>query len=566
MKERFRKDKTFRRNVIIIGIILFILIVASCYTLFIQPNLSQETYVYKEETVARGDLILGIMESGSVELGQSSIMYELNLDTEEDDEEESDDEDDEEEEIIKYLEIEEAYVVSGQRIKEGEALFKLTEESVKAVRRKLSAAQAEAQIALSEAQTDYNISILSAKSTYDSSITAGNRAETDYQASLSRSMENVSSLEAEIKVLELEIIQAQEMLSDEEFLTSYSDARTAYTQAKNKYEETDLHNSTAYIANLTDFQSAETALKQIEEEIEGYQDTITGNQTEIEELLVKIETAKANQILDNQEAENTYENVKLERELAEDIYQYTLDSLSDSVTTAQSDYEELTKQLTAFEAFVGEDNKIYSDGAGLALSVNYSAGDDLVNTGAMLTYVKENEYTVSIDVSEEDVAAIEVGDQVDVVFGAYPEDTYQGTIISITTSAASEYASTISYPVTIQVEGDTSLLYGGMTADVTFVTESVTDVLYVSRRAVFEENGKSYVYRQTANGGREQAEVETGFSDSANVEIKSGLEEGDVIYIKSTMNINADEETTETESSEKENSEKENPEPGGRPQ
>ena len=69
MKEKWKKDKKFRRNCILAGLALVVLLGASVYTLFIQPNLSTETYVYKEETVVRGDLILGIMESGSLSLG-----------------------------------------------------------------------------------------------------------------------------------------------------------------------------------------------------------------------------------------------------------------------------------------------------------------------------------------------------------------------------------------------------------------------------------------------------------------------------------------------------------------
>lgn len=546
MKERLKKDKKLRRNIIVRGCMVFTLLIASCYTLFIKPNLSQETYVYKEETVERGDLILGIMESGSVTLGECSILYELDLDTE-DDAEEEDDSEEEEEEGIQYLEIESVYAVSGQRLKEGDALFQFTEKSVKAVRRKLSAAQAQAQIALSEAQTDYNISLLSAKSNYHSSTIAGTRASSDYQAALSQSKESVTSLEAEIKVLQHEITKAQEMLADEDFLESYNDAKTSCTQAKNKYDETDLHNSTAYTSNLSAYESAKSTLEQIEEEIEGYQDTIVNNQAEIERIRLKIETAKANQVVANQEAGNQYDSAILEGELAEDIYNYTVDSLSDTVSSAQTDYDEITEKITAFEAFVGEDNIVYADGDGLVTSVAYSEGDDLITTGAMLTYAKENEYNVSIDVSEEDVAAIKVGDSVDLVFTAYPALTYEGTIISITTSATTEYASTISYPVTIKVEGDTTFLYGGMTADVTFITDSVSDVLYVSRKAVFEENGISYVYRQTKSGGMEKTEVETGFSDTADIEIISGLEEGDVVYIESIMNVNADNRDTEEE-------------------
>lgn len=85
------------------------------------------------------------------------------------------------------------------------------------------------------------------------------------------------------------------------------------------------------------------------------------------------------------------------------------------------------------------------------------------------------------------------------------------------------------------------MLYGGMAADVTFVTDSVEDVLYVSKKAVFEEDGLNYVYKKDAKGNGSEArvktQVETGFSDTASIEILSGLEEGDVVYIESIMNI-----------------------------
>lgn len=557
MKERIKKNKKFRIKLIILMIAIVLLLAASVYTVFIKPNLSTETYVYKEETVKYGDLILGIMESGSLTLGESSVKYELELDF--DDEDSDEDEEDEEADEVKYLEIEEVFVVSGQRISEGDELFSFTQDSVKSVRRRLNAALAEAQIALSEAQTDYNISLISAQSTYDSSVIAGQRAETDYQAALTGSAERINNLEGQIKLLELEITQAQEMLADEDLLDSYEDAKTAYTQAKNIYEDTDLHNATAYTSNLSDYQEAEKQLEQIEEEVQGYQETIIDNQTEIEKIREEIEQAKKNQVLENQQARNTYESAKLEGELAEDIYNYSTESLSNAVTQAQTDLDEIQSLVDKFEDFVGEDNIIYAKEAGLVVNVVYEAGDELEVTGVMLSYATEDNYTVSIDVSEEDIAAVKIGDQVDIVFTAYPDQTWTGTINSITTTATADHSSTISYPIDIQVEGDTSLLYGGMTADVTFVTDSATNVLYVSKKAVFEEDGVTYVYRQAANGDMEKTEVETGFSDMSSIEIVSGLEEGDIVYIKSiintseagnsgfkeTSNIDSDEENTE---------------------
>ncbi len=548
MKEKLRKDKKFRRNCILAGMALVILLGACVYTLFIHPNRSTETYVYKEETVARGNLILGIMESGSLSLGESAVMYELDLELDEEENEENGDEEsedeDEDENTSKYLEIEEVYAVSGQRILKGDVLFKLKEDSVDAVERKLESALTEAKITLSNAQTEYKISMLSAKSTYDSSVKEGSRAAAAYQAAITAGGERIKGLEGEIRMLELEIAMAQEKLTDEDLLDSYEEAKAAYTSSKSRYEETDLHNSTAYTSNLSDYQQAKSQLETLEEELQGYRDTITDNQVEIEKKRKEIEEAEAVQSLDNQKAENEYQSASLSGELAKEIYDYSVDSLSDAVIRAQNELDEIQMKMDAFREFVGEDNRIYAPEDGLVTGVSSEAGDKLKDIGAMLTYAKENEYTVNIDVSEEDVAAISVGEHVELSFGAYPEQTWEGVITSITTTATSEYASTISYPVTILVQGDTSLLYGGMAADVTFVTDSVEDVLYVSKKAVFEENGLNYVYKKETKGkgteARVKTQVETGFSDTASIEILSGLEEGDVVYIESIMNMKSE--------------------------
>ena len=539
--ERLRCDKKFRKKMILFAGILLLLLLAGLYTLVIRPARSRENYVYKEEAVNRGDLVLGIMESGSLSFTEKEVAYDLDLSLIYDDDESDsdDDEEDDEEDADKYLEISQVYVVSGQQVEEGDALFSLTESSVAAVRRKISAALAEAEISLSTVQTEYETSLISAKNTYDSSVKKGNRASEEYQAATSQSSARITGLEGEIELLSLEITQAQEALADEDFLESISEAQTAYTSAKNKYEDTDVHNATAYISNLDAYEQARETRDQLLTQKETYENTIIDNQSEIEKKQKELQSAQTDKVLDDQQAKNDYNSAVLSGELAQDIYDYSTESLQDAVTQAQSTYDELQQLLDDFNVFVGEDGTVYAPEDGLLISVNCEEEEELTGESTLISYTTRDG-TVSIDVSEEDIAAISVGSSVEIVFTAYPEETYEGTVLSITTTAASDYAATISYPVLIGVEGDTGKLYGGMTADVTFVTDSAEDVLYVSRKAVFEEDGKTCVYRKTENGGMETVEVETGFTDMSHVEIKSGLSEGDTVYLKSLMTAGSD--------------------------
>ena len=123
------------------------------YTLFIKPGLEEETYLYKESVVEYGDLVMGIVESGSVTAEEESQNFTLNLETEEEDDDSEDSDD--EEDTTKYLEIEESYIVIGQRVEKGEPIYKLAEDSVASVRSKLELEAAEAQTALAEAQLCY---------------------------------------------------------------------------------------------------------------------------------------------------------------------------------------------------------------------------------------------------------------------------------------------------------------------------------------------------------------------------------------------------------------------------
>ncbi len=56
------------------------------------------------------------------------MTYDLDISYDEEEEDEDDEEDDEE--TSRYLEIEEVYVVQGQRVEEGDALFKFTQDSI----------------------------------------------------------------------------------------------------------------------------------------------------------------------------------------------------------------------------------------------------------------------------------------------------------------------------------------------------------------------------------------------------------------------------------------------------
>ncbi len=192
------------------------------------------------------------------------------------------------------------------------------------------------------------------------------------------------------------------------------------------------------------------------------------------------------------------------------------------------------------------DGTVLAAESGIVTEVGYEAGDSLMNAGTLIAFAKADEMTVSVDVSQEDVVAMKVGDTVEISFSAYEGETYQGVIESITTTATSRNSATISYPVVVSIQGDTTLLYSGMTADVTFVTEEAENVCYVLRKAVVSEDGKSQLYIKSGDA-YVLTPVTTGIQNSEYIEIKTdnqnGINAGDKYYIRTLVqNGGADDE------------------------
>lgn len=87
----------------------------------------------------------------------------------------------------------------------------------------------------------------------------------------------------------------------------------------------------------------------------------------------------------------------------------------------------------------------------------------------------------------------------EIELSAYEDQTFAGEVDSIDTSSSSG-SSTVSYNVTAAFAGDITGIYTDMTGNVTFISRQVTDVLYVSNKAVQFDGTTSYVKVKDADG------------------------------------------------------------------
>lgn len=532
-----------QKKLILAGIALLLLILAACYTVFIAPLLQKEQWIYKEETVERGTLKVGVTESGSLEYNTKSIDYDLTLDVSDDDEDDSDDDDDT---VQKYLKIEEIYAASGQRVTEGEELLKFTEDSVEAVRALLQNAVVEAQSDYAEAESTYELSLLEAQTDYDTQKISASYAASIRNTSGTSVTNNVASLQVQLEQKQANTASLQEKLTQAQ--EDYQDALETYEAAKEGYEGAGTDNTVNFMTIQNGYLSARSKYQQAKSALTQAEDALSENESAITDLQNQLAAAQAKQKIDKLDTEETYQEAVITGQNAQTTYNAAVEDLKETLQEAEETKEKREEQLQAFEDFVGSDGILYATEDGVITEVSYEAGDRLTTTGALFSYATSDEMRISVDVTQEDIVDLQVGDAVDITFTAYPEDSYTGSILSINTTATSDYSNTVSYTVEISAEGALEKLYGGMTADVIFVTEEKEDVIYVSRKAIVEENGKTYVYRKTALGGKELAEVETGITNGVDIEILSGLEEGDTIYLASKVSSEAEVKSTQEDS------------------
>jgi macrolide-specific efflux system membrane fusion protein len=164
---------------------------------------------------------------------------------------------------------------------------------------------------------------------------------------------------------------------------------------------------------------------------------------------------------------------------------------------------------------------------GIVTAVNIGTGLD--STGTAISLVSTT-YEVTADVVERDVSSMSIGQDATITVDAI-DATIPGTVSAIAPTASDSGGSgdVVSYPVTVTLAGAPSALRPGMTADITIVTASATDVLTIPAEALRGTAGDYRVQVLGADGTPTTRPVTVGLVTSTTAEITSGLSEGEAV-------------------------------------
>lgn len=132
-------------------------------------------------------------------------------------------------------------------------------------------------------------------------------------------------------------------------------------------------------------------------------------------------------------------------------------------------------------------------------------------------------------VDEIDVGKLQEGMPVDVKIGALPNATITGTLSNISLKARKDNNATV-FPVEMTLR-DTggATLRAGYSANADVIIDRRAGVLVIPERLVTYDSDSTYVTVRRPNGTEEIRTIQTGLSDAIDVEVLSGLEEGELI-------------------------------------
>ena len=137
----------------------------------------------------------------------------------------------------------------------------------------------------------------------------------------------------------------------------------------------------------------------------------------------------------------------------------------------------------------------------------------------VVTIVRTNPLRIRIDIPEQAIPEVRVGQSVSITTSAWPDRNFSGRVARIAPNVS---ATTRTLTVEAEIENSSGALKPGQFATVRILQERAEPAVLVPARAVVTEAGVSRVF-VIKNGHAEQRLVQTGQAEADLIEIKTGI-------------------------------------------
>ncbi len=196
------------------------------------------------------------------------------------------------------------------------------------------------------------------------------------------------------------------------------------------------------------------------------------------------------------------------------IDQATLDVANSQLTQAQDDLAHLVLKAP-FD--------------GVVLQVTAQPGDDVTPSIPIIDLYNPSSAEVMGTVTEEDYPIVKAGQKATLYFDSQPNLEITGTVQLIVPDRQSSSPTQALYPIYIKMDQIPAGLAPGMTVDAQIVIAEKDNVLVLPRALVRARADNTATVQVWVNGQIENREIKVGLRGDQNIEIVSGLKQGDLV-------------------------------------
>lgn len=203
-------------------------------------------------------------------------------------------------------------------------------------------------------------------------------------------------------------------------------------------------------------------------------------------------------------------------------------STQSSLAAGQAGVAQAKAQVAAIEAQLSQ-SVLVAPVRGTVTQVTGDVGETITPSTVVVTILPDATLQTDVNVSEDDIANVKVGDKVDISLDAFVGTTWPGVVTKID-PAQTIIGGAVYYKATVVFAKTDPRVKSGMTANVLIQTATASSTLLVPASAVQKDASGTFVQVFKNDDTVLKTPVATGIkSQSGEVEILSGLSAGDLV-------------------------------------
>lgn len=496
-----------KRNWLIIGVVVIVIVVIAVVFGLRQMNANAAattTARAQTATVTRGNLIATVSAAGNVSAPTStSLTFQTTG-------------------KVKLVNVQ-----VGDTVKKGQLLMQLDTTD-------LDLALKSAQINLTSAQTNFDstkaslqFSLQNAQTNLASAQASFDSTKANLQFALQTAQDNVTNSQSAVVVAKAKAAQNPNQLLTAK--AALDKATIALQTAQSNYNAIAWRPDVGMTSQAAALQSASIDYNSA---LASYNVTASSiaNDNSVQQAQNQLDQSQVSLAQAQKNLDTSMRTAQAQLDSAKNALDNANRNLDTSTKTAQG---QLDSAQNAFDIAKRNQDKasIYAPYDALVSAVNFNPNDS-AGTGAAVVILDPTQLQVKLTIAEVDVAKIKAGQSADLTLDALSGQTYSAKVLSVS-PVGTVTQGVVNYPVVVSLTNNDGQIKAGMTANLAINVEERDNVLLLPLRAV-RTTGNQKTVTVSYKGQNISVPVQTGLTNDTNVEITSGLNEGDVVQLTTT--------------------------------